>query len=95
MNALRTILGLLLSDHNRVPLDEREDDLCMVLHSNLPELDESEIQTLRALVASCMTAPLPLIESALLLIDGHLALRSIFASTDNDFPIRRHSPFGL
>jgi hypothetical protein len=88
MYPLDTILALLFSGTNRLPVAHRLDALCAMLGALLPQMNPGEIAATRARVISCFGSGTDLRDQLMDLIDGHLALRSILAMDEWDAPLR-------
>jgi hypothetical protein len=88
MYPLETILSFLLSGVTRIAPDERLDAICSMLGGLLPQMTAGDIAAARAQVLTQFGADRDLTEEILNLIDGHLALRAIFATPDGEGPRR-------
>jgi hypothetical protein len=84
MYPLPTILSFLLSGVNRIAPADRKDALCSMLGGLLPQMSEAEIATARAQVIHQFWTTPQFAEEIVDVIDGHLALRAIFATDDGD-----------
>lgn len=86
MYPLKSIVDFLLSGISRVPTDERADALCSMFAGLLPGMSEQEIAIAREQVVTRLWASPETSDPVVDLIDGHLALRTLFPVCSNGNP---------
>jgi hypothetical protein len=79
MYPLKSIVDFLLAGVSRIAADERPDAVCSMFAGLLPGMSEEEIAVARAQVITRFWTTPEVAEPVVDLIDGHLALRTIFA----------------
>lgn len=92
MYPLKSIVEFLITGVSRIPSDERADALCAIFAGLLPDMSEAEIDAARLQVVARFWAEPETADPVINLIDGHLALRTIFpksagSSNDADFDV--------
>ena len=90
MYPLKSIVEFLLSGISRVPSDERADALCSMFAGLLPGMSEHEIAVAREQVVTRLWASPETSDPVVDLIDGHLALRTLFPVCSNGDPAEPH-----
>lgn len=81
MYPLKSIIEFLLTGVSRIPIDEQPDALCSMFAGLLPDMSEDDINTARHHVVTRFWSYPDTADQVVDLIDGHLALRSLFPAS--------------
>ncbi len=84
MYPLKSIVDYLLTGVSRIPAPERAEVLCSMFTGLLPGMSESEIADARQQVVARFWTEPDVASPVLDLIDGHLALRLLLNTNDDD-----------
>jgi hypothetical protein len=77
MNALNSMIDALIGGVGRLPEEQRADAFCAILSEMTAAMTDYDVASVRALLLARHGQAPDMIEPALDLLDGHLALRAL------------------